>query len=813
MRLTNIALALRHGIRSAMRSPMFSVLAIVTLAFGIGANAALFAVIKPVLLDALPYTQTDRLVRIFGHNPSAGQGRWGVSAGMVDDLQRSQQSFASTAAFNGPQEVVIGGDDRARVGSVLLAEPNLFSVLGVEPYLGRATFTRDELPSSGPALYMILTYEAWQQYTGGDADIVGKPLSVFEVPRTVVGVLPQGFIGPAGHADIYMPLNLPAHLVDPISARRSYSFGLIGRLNPDVSVASARAELDAIAEVIQREHVEDVRGVGFNTVPLRTAMVGETRTPLLILLASAALVLIIACANLAGAMVSRALSRRKEFAVRAALGAGRGHLVRQLLSESTILALAGGTLGVVLAIVTLGLVRDLVMPALPHFAMLSLDPGTLAVILIITIGAGLAIGMLPALIVGGINPQQAMSAQARGATENRGSGRLRGLLVAAQIALCLGLLVSSGLLTRSLWGMSSAPVGVDSRNVVTARTTLPLVRYREHTARQQFHEALLQRLKTLPGVTDAATTVYLPMAVENTNTFEIEGRSWSAGQAEPWALWNAVSDDYFSTLRIPLLQGRLFDSRDSVDSPGVIVISEALARRYFPEAGDAIGAQVRIGPDVNSPRWEVIGVVGDVRNNPAEVEAQPKTYMSHRQEPVSSLRVVARTQGDPDALLGMIEQELFALDPALPFQEASTLDAVLSAGLAPRRLPVLLMIGFGGLALLLAAVGVYAMFAAMAVARERELGIRIALGATRTRIASIVVGQGAVWMGMGLLGGAALAVAAAYGLRDLLFGVRAFDPTTFGAAALLLGLAATLALLVPIRRAALVDPIKVLKSE
>jgi putative ABC transport system permease protein len=804
---------LKFAIRSVVRAPLFSLLAIVTLAVGIGANAALFAVVKPVLLDALPYVDTDRLVRIFGHNPEAGQQRWGLSAGMVDDMKRAQRSFADAAAFiSSPTEAVIGGGDRARVGSALLVESNLLPILGVEPYLGRVTFERDELPASGPSLFMILTYDAWQRYTGGNPAIVGKQVPVFEVPRTVVGVLPPGFVGPAGHADLYMPLNLSMYLANPINARRSYMFGMIGRLNPGVSVDGARAELDSIASVIQRDNPEDVRGVAFNAMPLRTAMVGETRTPLLILLASAALVLVIACANLAGAMLSRALSRRKEFAVRVALGAGRGHLVRQLLTESTLLALVGGLLGIALAVAALALVRDLVAPTLPHFVMLSLDTGSLAAVMAITVATGIAIGLVPAFVVGGAIPQQAMVEQTRGGTEGRRSGHLRGVLVAGQIALCFGLLVSAGLLTRSLWGMATAPAGVDAASVVTARTTLPLVRYREHPQREQFQESLLERVRALPGVTGAATTVYLPQGVENTNTFEIDGRPWPTGKAEPWALWNAVSDDYFTTMRIPLLQGRVFDSRERADSPPVIVISDAMARRHFPN-GDAIGARLRIGPDFDSPRWEVIGVVGDVRNDPAELEAQPKTYMSHRQEAGTSLRIVARTQADPHALLGMIERELFALDPALPFQEAATLDAVMSKGLAPRRLPVLLMAGFGGLALLLAAVGVYAMFATMAAARERELGIRMAIGATRGSIARLVIGQGAKWMGLGVVLGIGVTLAAGYGLRELLFQVSPLDPATLGAAAAVLAVAAALALVAPLRRATRVDPMHILRSE
>jgi putative ABC transport system permease protein len=806
---------LRFGIRAAVRTPLFSLLAIMTLALGIGANVALFAIIKPILMDPLPFTEQERLVRIFGHNTESGESQWGLSAGMIDDLKQAQRSFSHTAAFvSFPQEVVVGGtaDGRPQVGSALLAEPDFFALLGVNPLLGRTTFRPEELPTSGPGLYVILTYEGWQRYTGGDQEIIGDQISIFEVPRTVVGVLPSGFIGPTGDADIYLPLNLANNLANPIGARRSYSFGMIGRLAPGVSLDSAERELDVIAATIQRDHPDDVRGMRFNPMPLRTAMVGDARLPLLILLASAVLVLVIACTNLAGAMLSRALSRRKEFAVRTVLGAGRGRLVRQLLTESTVIAFAGGLAGTAVAIAALMVVRDVATVHLPYFSTPSLDPGALTAVVALTVLAGLAVGALPALVIGGSNPQKAMTEQTRGATEGRHSGRMRGGLVAAQIALSLGLLVGAGLLGRSLWVMAAMPVGVDASNVATARTTLPLVRYGEPERRIQFQEELLARVRSLPGVTAAATTAYLPQRVANANTFEFEGQPIPIGQAEPWALWNAVSDEYFATLRVPLLHGRVFDSRDSLESPNVVVINETMAQRYFPD-GNAVGARMRIGPDRDSPRWEVIGVVGDVRNDPAELVAQPMTYMSHRQEPVTSMRLVARTQADPHGLLGMLEQTLFELDAALPFQEAATLESVLAANLAPRRLPVLLMVGFGALALLLAAVGVYAMFSTIAAARERELGIRVALGASPAAILRLMLGQGAVWLGLGIGFGVLATIAAGFGLRELLFGVSPFDPATVTVATLTLVLAAGLALLAPLRRATRVDPIRVLHSE
>jgi putative ABC transport system permease protein len=809
---SDFLLDLRYGARGLMRAPLFSLLAVFTLAVGLGANAALFGVVKPVLLDPLPYADQERLVRIHGHNLESGQDRWGVSAGMIADVRALQRSFADLAAFFVfPSEIMVGTGDGVHVARAALVQPSFFHVLGVPPAQGRM-FTDDDLPSSGPAPVVVLTHGAWQRYAGGDRSVLGSEMIINDMPRTVIGILPRGFVGPHGEAEFYFPLNLAPFADDPVAARRSYSFGMIARLQPEIGHAAAQRELETIAEVIQQEYPEDIRGIGLNAEPLRAAMVGDTRTPLLILTAGAALVLLIACANLAGALLSRVISRRREFAIRTALGAGRGRIVRQLLTESTVLAVAGGVVGVALAAVTLTLLRDLALNALPHFADLSLDNGVLLTVLLLTLSAGIGVGLLPALAAGRADVRRGVTEQSRGASEGRRSGRLRGILVAAQIALCLSLVASAGLLARSLWTMSTAPIGVEAENVVIATLTLPRARYGEPAPNVQFQEELVERLRALPGITSVATASDPPQQVMDSNSFVIEGRPWARGEPEPFVLWASVSDDYFRTLRIPVLEGRTFDRRDHADAVPAIVISSSMARRHWP-AGDALGARIRLGPDVASPHWEVVGIVGDVRNDPARPDAEPITYVSFRQDPVLRPTLLARSQGDPAALLPVIEHELAQIDPGVPLQNVMPLELALSRGLAGHRLPVVLMLAFGALALLLASVGVYAMFATMVAAREREFGVRLALGAEPRAIARLVLRQGAVWMAVGLAVGAVVAMVAGYWMRGLLFGVSPFDPLTVTAAALLLLSCAALALLTPVWRAARVDPAVALRAE
>jgi putative ABC transport system permease protein len=800
---------IRYALRLFRRAPGFTAVAVVTLALGIGANAAIFGVVKSVLLDALPYADADRLVRVYGRFLLGTQESALLRASQVHTIAQRQRSFESLAAFDSARDAVYGSDDVPRIVRIAWVEPGLFKTLGVPAALGRIFHDDDRAKGhvpvsggeSGPdtARVVLLAHDAWQGLFAGDPGIVGRDVRINGIPRTVIGVLPRGFVGLRGQADFYFAFDLT-----PALASGAGWLGLVGRLKSGMTLEAARRE---IAAIWADEHPQENSGVSISAMPLRDAMVGGTRTPLLVLLASAALVLLIACANLAAALLSRGLSRRREFAVRVALGAGRRRLVRQLLTESAVLALAGGAAGLLVAQSMLSLLHGLARPVLPAYTQLSLDPGVVLVTTVVALCTGLAFGVVPALSIGRSDAQGTLRDEARGASEGRRPRRLRGVLVAAQLALCASLLAGAGLLARSLWEMATAPLGFDLAGVLTARFRLSIPDYPTLETRARFHEQVAERLRLLPGVDAVAIANKVPtVETPRRDPFTIEAAAPTDAQLS--VVYASVSDDYFRTLRIPLRQGRTFDPSDRDGAPPTAVISESLARRHWP-AGEALGARIRLGGRLVT----VVGVVGDVRNDLARPDAEPMTYRSHRQESTQRFCVLLRTHGDPLALVRPLQREVAALDPSLPVQQAMTLDAAVGEGLAARRLPVMLMTAFSALALLLASVGVYGMFASMAAAREREFGVRMALGSRPSAIAGLMLRQGAGWMAAGLSGGALGITLVVHFLRGMLYGVPPFDPIALGSAVAILVGCATVALLIPVRRATRVDPMVALRAE
>ena len=818
--LDQLAADITSGFRQLLSARGFAFVTIVTLALGIGVNAAVFAVVKSVLLDALPYPESGRLVRIYGGAANRSSIRGPLSAGTVNDIGERQHSFDSLAAFiDLAIEGVYGSATGPQVTTYTWVEPQFFDTLGVSASVGR-TFRGDDAVNGMSALSggavggdasgpVILSHTAWTRLFGTETAVIGRDVRIAGNPRTIIGVLPAGFIGPMGDVDFYFAFDRTPVVADPIAARRSQWLGLIGRLKPGVGQDAARQEVDQIWTALAREYPADNGTLSASAMPLADAMVGDTRTPLLVLMASAALVLLITCANLAATMLSRALTRRKEFAVRAALGAARARLVRQLLTESTVLALTGGVVGVLLAMVALDQVPDLVGQALPVYAHPSLDWKAMLMTAALAIGTGLLFGISPALVIGGTDTHSMLRDESR-SSESRHSRRLRGVLVAGQMALCVSLLVGAGLLTRSLWAMTDASLGFEPGQVLTGVVQLPARDYGDPQSRALFRQQFEERVRALSGVESVATATSIPTLVRQRMGVTLEGTPSS--EAQPFVVAAAVSDDYFRTLRIPLREGRLFDAHDNPDSPPTVVISQSMARRFWPN-GDAIGSRLRMGPDPASPLIEVVGIVGDVRNDRARPDAEPMAYRSTRQIAAPIVTFLVRTQGDPLTYVRPIERELAALDRGLPLQQVRTLPAVLGAGLTGRRLPVLLMTAFGALALLLASVGVYSLFASMTAAREREFGVRLALGSRPSTIAALVLRQGLVWIAAGLAIGGFGIVLVVRLVRDLLYAVSPFDPITLGASVVVLVVCAAVALLIPLRRATRVDAVVALRAQ
>jgi putative ABC transport system permease protein len=798
---------MRFAARAALRAPVFTALAVVTLAFGIGANAAVFGVVKSVLLNSLPYADADRLMRIRSPIKALGEDRGALSAGTISDLRERQKSFSSFGAWLSENNMIYDPGDQPQIVTARWVEPSLFTTLGVRPFLGSRFTDEDGLRDT--AYSVMIPWHTWQQAFGGAGDVVGKTVRLNNIARTVVGVLPRGFVMPEEGADYYMPLNIAPFMSNPISVRGSHNFGMVGRLKPGVTPEAANAELNAIGDELEKLYAKDNLGIGLMARPLRDAIVGNTKTPLLVLLASAGLVLLITCANLAGALLSRTISRRKEFAVRVALGAGRGRLVRQLLTESTLLSVAGAVAGVALAMALLGALRGLSLQAIPNYADLSLDGGAILVTFLLALLTGVAFGLGPALSIGRADPQGTLRDETRGSTESVRSRRLRGMLVAGQIALCVSLLAAAGLLARSLWTIVNAPMGFETDRMLTFTVPLP-GRYNPPATRLAFKQDLEQRLNALPGVTGVAIGGGMPTKIGNSNGIFLQSRPWEANEPVPFITTSRVNDDYFKTLEIPLLAGRTFNSSDIVTGTPAMVITDAFAKKYFPN-GDAIGQQVRWGPPNPDQPWTtVIGVVGNVRNNPLALSPEPVMFFSQRQQPFGESYGI-RTTGDPNALVGSIRATLKSIDPGLPMHQVTTLEDLVAEGFAAQKLPVMLMGAFGLLALLLASVGVYAMFTSMAAAREREFSVRIALGASRKSVAALVLRQGGLWMVVGLAIGAGGIYAAARLVSTQLHGVQAFDPMTIAAAVVVLLACAGAALMVPVRRATRADPITVLR--
>jgi putative ABC transport system permease protein len=798
----------RFAVRTAARAPLFTLMAVLTLALGIGANSAIFGVVKSVILNALPYGEPERLVRVqarFANAPDLGGP---LSAGTVHDITERQRSFASVAAsISGGPDAVLQAGDAATTVRLARVQPGYFHTLGVDPVIGRSF---DDADISGDtARVVVMTHEMWRQQFAGDPNILGRAIVVNGIPRTVLGVLPRDFLHPVQHADFFMPFDLEPLLRDPVAVRGSHYLELVARLKPGVPLVAAQAEVSALGTALAREYPRDNEGLGLEAQRLQDTMMGDTRTPLLVLMASAGLVLLIACANLAGALLSRTITRRKEFAVRISLGAGQGRLVRQLLAESVLLAAAGGAAGLLLANTGLAALRSANIDTLPDYANLSLDVGAVAFTFVLALMAGTAFGLAPALSVGRAQPQPMLRDESRGATESRGAGRLRGLLVAGQVALCLGLLAGAGLLARSLWVIASAPLGFDANDALVFDVPLSGSRYPTAEARIAFRDEMAPRIRALPGVTAVTIARFVPTRVTNSNGVSVVGAERAAASATPFVLTSPVTENFFEMMRIPLVAGRTFSTADHLETPGVIVVNETMARIFWPN-GDAVGARVRLGPNPESTPFEVIGVVRDARTNLATTETEPLLYTSLRQGWPGATFIV-RTAGNPLRYANTVRRELATYDRALPMANVTTLRDVIDSGLAPRRLPMLLMLTFAALALLLACIGIYALFASMALAREREFGVRMALGSTRAAVAALVLRQGALWMLIGIAGGAVGIFAVSRALRGIIYGIQPLDHVSIAAAIGALLLCAFVALAVPVRRATRADPLSVMR--
>jgi predicted permease len=818
----------RYALRSLLASRGLTAAAILSLALGIGANTSIFSVASALLLQPLPYADPDRLAILWNRSPGLGIAEDWFSTAQYFDIRNSTRSFEAVAVAIGSNVNLTGDGEPERVGTVRVSS-NLLPMIGARAELGRL-FTADE-DVEGAAATAILHHGTWMRRYGGDPGVLGRSVELNGRPYQIVGVMPRDFtlprevlptLGGAEEAEILLPL--PFGPKAP-QTRNGEDYNILARLAPGVTVAQAQAEMDALTARLRGEHPDFYPangGLTFGVVPLKQQVVGDVTRPLFILLAAVAFVLLIACANVANLLMSRALGRQKEVAIRAALGASRARIVRQLLTESLVLALAGGLLGLALAVFSIDAIHALGARSVPRLQSIRIDWLVLVFTTLVSVAAGLLFGLTPALRLGRTDPQAALKEGGRGASGaqsvwGRGGG-LRRVLVVAELALCVMVLAAAGLLVRSFDKVQQVSPGFTPGGVLTLELTMTGRKYADAWRVYETYRLLWDQLRALPGVTAAGGVTALPLSqMFAWGPITVEGRPVVPGEKFINVDQRTVAGDYFAAMQIPLVRGRFFTDDDTRDTPPVVVIDERMAEQLWP-GEDPVGRRIRTGgfdvrPD--TPWMTVIGVTGRVRQyNLDGDEPRIAMYHWHKQRPSRALNVVLRSAtSDPATLAPGARQVIKALDPDLPIYNIKTMDARVEESLARRRFAMTLLALFAALAFGLAAIGTYGVIAYLVSQGTREIGIRMALGATPERVAQMVVRAGLSMAGLGIAVGLAGALLLTRFMRSLLFGIGAADPATFGVIVALLAIMALVAAYVPARRAARIDPLVSLRAE
>jgi putative ABC transport system permease protein len=795
----------RFGLRLLWKRPGFTVVALAVLALGVGANTAIFSVVNAVLLRPLPYPGAERVVAFDGVNPSKGIKQSNMSAPDFADWQAQARSFEALAIYAQGGTNLTGADEPERVTAAWVG-PDFFRVIGVGAARGRALLPEDDRPG-GTAV--VISHGLWQRRFGSDPGAVGRTVELGGRSMEIVGIMPAGFDFPQ-RAQVWGPLQLD--LSEEPRDNRSYS--VIGRLREGVTLEAAQAEMDAISARLAASYAVTNAGWGVDLDPLKDELVGELKTTLFMLLAGVGLLLLIACANVANLLLARASGRRREIALRLALGASRARIARQMLTEGVLLSLAGGALGACLSVWLTDLLVALAPADTPRLAEAAADWRVLLFAVAASVLTGVAFGLAPAWQASRYDLNEPLKEGGRGLSGSR--SRLRSGLVVAEVALSLLLLAGAGLLVKSFARLQAVDPGFDPEGVITMRVSLPGARYREPARKAEFYAALMERLKAVPGVESAGATIALPLNGSNYligRGFIREGRPETPEEADN-ASYAVVTPDYFRAMRIPLRAGRFFDERDGMESAKVVVINEAFARKAFP-GEDPVGKRIHIWRDEKFPR-EVVGVVGDTKPESLDAkDAALQMYVSHRQDAGwGGLSLVVRARGaEPESLVSRVREEVRALDRQLPVYDVKALRQVVANSTAYRRVAMFLMAGFAAAALLLAGVGLYGVVSYSVAQRTREIGVRLALGAQGRDILGLVVRQGMLLTLAGLALGLACAFALTRLITGLLYGVTATDPVVYLVVSLLLAAVALLACLVPARRATKVDPMVALRYE
>ena len=794
----------RYGVRMMRKRPGFTAVVVLTLALGIGANTAIFSVVNAVLLRPLPYRNAERLVWVAG-NIRGGTNRASVSPPDYVDYRAQNtvfEEFATSTSVPNAVNLTGAGEPERLTGSRVTA--NYFRAFGVEPALGRA-FGADE-ERAGPAPVAVLSDGLWRRRFGGDPSVVGKTLTLDGKAVTVVGIAPPEFQYPAG-TELWLPLDFD----DPeMKIRAAHFLRPIGLLKEGVTIEQAQAETDLIARRLEEQYPETNERWSLNLVPLEEQVVGGVRTSLWVLLGAVGFVLLIACANVSNLTLARVAGRRRELALRTALGASRWRVVRQQLAESVLLSLAGGASGLLLAVWGVDVLAALGADDIPRSSEIGVDGPVLAFTAALSVLTGLAFGLLPALRASRPNLNEVLKDAGRG-TSGPGRGRVRSALVVAEIALSLTLLVGAGLLVKSFVGLRSVNPGFDSANILTLRINLARARYAKPEQAAAFFGELQRRVAGLPGVEAAGMVSELPLSGQpNDMYFSVAGRPPQTADQKVTADYRRVNQDYFRAMRIPVLRGRDFTEQEVAGSAQVVVINETLARNFFPDE-DPLGRRLVIDFG-KQEEFEIVGVVGDVRHRALDGEVYQMMYVPSLR--VGGTNLVVRTSSaDPLSLATAVRGEVSAVDRDQPVSGVRTMEEVVSGSVAQQRFRTLLLAAFAGVALLLAGVGIYGVISYSVTHRTHEIGIRMALGAKAADILKMVVGHGMALALAGIAVGLLAALALTRVLSSLLFGVTATDAMTFATVSLLIAAVALLACLLPARRATKVDPMIALRYE
>ena len=803
---------IRYGFRTLIKNPGFTMVAVFALALGIGANTAIFSVVNVVLLRQLPYENPDRLVTIWENKLTGDATRGQDSPVTFADWRDQKQIFEGATGWWYPQiNLTKAGAEPERVRTID-ATDDFFTVMGARPILGRTFLPGEDRP--GQPRIAVISAGLWQRRFGSDPDVVGKQIALDEVQHTIVGVMPADFRYP-NNTDVWRPLGwtVTQH------SRGAHFFEATARLKPGITLERAQADLNSLAVRIAQDNPRTNTGWGVTIVPLREQLVGNYKTALLVLLGAVGFVLLIACTNVANLLLARAGAREKEFSIRVALGAGRIRLIRQLLTESLMLALLGGALGLLLAVFGGNLLMAVNPFKIPLLEKLIIDVKILGFTMAVALLTGLLFGLVPALHA---TKSDLNSTLKEGGRESKGAKtRLRNVLVVAEIAITLVLLIGAGLMLKSFIGLQRIDPGFNSSNVLTFNLQLPGVKYTDWRQVAGFYSQLTQRLKNVPGIRSADVTSYMPLESGYRIPFVNPEHPAAPDGEQLMAQYRMVGYDYFKTMGIPLLQGRMFTEYDLADSQPVVMINQALKRRYWPNE-DPTGRHLlstgrRIGPLAAyipaSLDCEIIGIVGDEKNAGLNTAAEPALYFPQTQFACRSMSVVVRTTGDPAGFANAMRNEVWALDNNMPVSDLQTMDQVMSTTVAQPMFSLLLLAIFALLALLLASVGIYGVMAYSVSQRTQEIGIRMALGAQQSSVLAMVMGQGMKLAGIGIALGIVGALLLTNVLKSLLYNVSATDPFTFVMISLVLTIVASLACYLPARRATLVDPLVALRMD